>query len=352
MRFVFTRRDTAIDRPDGINVSIFAYASRLVELGHEVFVVGPYCGSLSTLKSQHTYDSWPEVVPLTRRSVGSHADSVHIWALRGRSLMRSLDSDVVIVNGMLPFRLAGSKQVLVIHDWEHEGRGARSFRTALRRLAATNSDVVAATCSELIPLVRAQAGGKPIALMPNALPIPRTLISRTSRRQLVLHIGTHAYKNPLATLRAWAASDIDSELVFVGPTTPELTAGIGVMPNRSRANVQVLGYVDAPTLAGLFSSARVTSVPSVYDVPVHSPSVLESFAHGTPVVGSSISADLLTPANGVAVRPGSAGHADALRRLLSDDAEWEALSDAARQTALAFDRVPVVDQFLRLVGCE
>jgi len=52
---------------------------------------------------------------------------------------------------------------------------------------------------------------------------------------------------------------------------------------------------------------RVLCVPSRYVVPVASPTVLESFAAGTPVVGSTgISRDLLSPGvNGYRCDPGN-----------------------------------------------
>jgi glycosyltransferase involved in cell wall biosynthesis len=103
-------------------------------------------------------------------------------------------------------------------------------------------------------------------------------------------------------------------------------------------------------LKDLLSSVRVVSVPSRYDCPVASPTVLEAFASGTPVVAStSISRDLLLDGiNGYAVPDALIEQGSRrIQSLLHDDNEWERMSAAARLTAESFSAEAVARRYLR-----
>jgi glycosyltransferase involved in cell wall biosynthesis len=346
MRVVITRRDIALDRPDGINTSIFAFASRMVELGHEVWVVGPSVRSLVGLKKQYRYETWPEVIPLSRDLTMTRGQATRLWLTRGAAILRALRGDLAIVHGMLPVGSASLHEVLVVHDWETIGRGPSIARNVSRRVAYRRTDDVAVTCRELIPCVKA-FGFDPL-LLPNAISVPdEPRLPFDKRLPLVVHIGTHNYKNPLATLDAWSLAP-DSDLVFIGPETPELSSAIESLPATARDRVRVSGFVPAKELDNYLRTARVVSVPSVYDVPVHSPTVLDAFANGTPVIASSISADLFKPqTNGLSIGHGTESAAEALTELLSDPQKWTCLSEGAFATACDYDRSVVVDRFLK-----
>lgn len=317
----------------------------MVELGHEVWVVGPSVRSLADLKGQYGYEAWPEVLPLSRDLAITHAQSARLWVTRGAAILRALKADLAIVHGMLPVGSASDCEVLVVHDWEVNGRGPTIARNLSRRAAFRRADVVGVTCTELISCVKA-FGVNPL-LIPNAIAVPvEPCLSFADRQPLVVHIGTHKYKNPLATLQAWSLAP-ESDLVFIGPETPELAAAIQLLSPSVRSRVRVAGFVPARELDQYLRTARVVSVPSLYDVPVHSPSVLDAFANGTPVIASSVSSDLFKPqVNGLPIGPDAEDNAQGLTQLLIDSQRWTSLSEAAFATAHEFDRSVVVDRFL------
>ena len=134
------------------------------------------------------------------------------------------------------------------------------------------------------------------------------------RRPVILHVGTADYKNPGASLRAFAAARLDEacELVITGRPTEALEAEVAALPIKSQGRVRLVGHVPTEAFLELLGTCMLFVVPSTYRTPVFSPTVLEAFAAGTPVIASSVSADLINGRNGVALAPGFSE--DELRR--------------------------------------
>ncbi|BFI96987.1 MAG: hypothetical protein RSP_24970 [Rhodanobacter sp.] len=96
------------------------------------------------------------------------------------------------------------------------------------------------------------------------------------------------------------------------------------------SNVEVLGYVDDPTLAMLYGLARVVVAPLRYGAGVKM-KVLEAMAHGVPVATTTTGAQGL-PGLGEAIPVSDDPEriADALVDMLTNDAHWRATSNAAQ----------------------
>ena len=94
------------------------------------------------------------------------------------------------------------------------------------------------------------------------------------------------------------------------------------------------------------------SVPSIYRVPVLSPTVLESLASGTPVVAGStgISNDLVIDGyNGFRVYPTDYKEiARKILMLITDNILWKQLSANARSMATNFDASVVAKKYIKL----
>jgi glycosyltransferase involved in cell wall biosynthesis len=171
---------------------------------------------------------------------------------------------------------------------------------------------------------------------------------RQARIPAILHIGTSTWKNPAATLEAFALMDQPAELYIAGNSTPELERRLASLPNKKRDRIFLMGIVDSIRLKELLSTVRVLSVPSLYAAPVASPTVLDGLASGTPVVGStSISTDLLTDEHtGFRSNPGDARElATKFELLLRNDALWETISNNCRTRSEAFSNEAIMRKF-------
>ena len=352
MRFVLTRRE-ALDLADGINTFAFALSDQLVELGHEVFLITPSQTSEERICERYGASRYSGLISLTSEPTPSHLTMVASWWRTGLALVEDLAPDVTILNGGLPFRI-GSRSCIVAHDlerrWGYGGLARRTYKGFAYRLA----DRIVTTCSEL-----RTALSRDIHLDPHRIDVIPTCIDLESysgqplaaRERAIVHLGMPRYKNPLATLRMFAALRCPADVFMTGAPTPEVLEFVAGMTPQKRACVHLVGLLPAADLRQLLGRARVLSVPSQYNVPVASPSALEGMASGTPILGSDgVSRDLLeagvTGARMLPRRPEAAA-AD-VERMLEDDDLWSRLSENARRRANRFSSSVVARSYLDL----
>jgi GT2 family glycosyltransferase/SAM-dependent methyltransferase len=161
--------------------------------------------------------------------------------------------------------------------------------------------------------------------------IERTNALHLAGRRDILFVAGFAH-SPNVDGACWLVENIlplvrarvpQAQLYLVGSNpTEEVKALAGV-------GVNVLGYVDDSTLATLYRSARVVVAPLRYGAGVKM-KVLEAMAHGVPVVTTSVGAQGLPGlTEAIPVSDAPEQIADALVELLTDDARWLAVSDAA-----------------------
>ncbi|MFZ0130674.1 MAG: glycosyltransferase [Candidatus Dormiibacterota bacterium] len=176
----------------------------------------------------------------------------------------------------------------------------------------------------------------------------------TERRPVILHMGTADYKNPGASLRAFAATRVDEayELVITGRPTEALKAQVAALPIEVQGHVRLVGYVPTDAFLELLGSCMLVVVPSTYRTPVFSPTVLEAFAAGTPVIAASVSADLINGRNGVALAPGFSEEdlALSMRAFLTSAVTWKVASEDAYATAMHLEAGVVASRLLAAVG--
>ena len=101
----------------------------------------------------------------------------------------------------------------------------------------------------------------------------------------------------------------------------------------------------------LLGGRMLVVVPSTYRIPVFSPTVLEAFAAGTPVIAASVSTDLINGRNGVALAPGFSEEDLALSmRALLTRRDMESRTEDAYATAMRFEAGVVASRLLAAVG--
>jgi glycosyltransferase involved in cell wall biosynthesis len=354
MHLAITRR-APLDTPDGINISIFALGDALVAAGHRVSYVCATESDPDELRRLYGINFDPEVVALSRNRGwdGNYRRLITPWIRHGRQAIARLKPDYTIINGALPFPLPGGSCV-VSHDLERRMASLGATRRLYKRITYGFASDIVATCTEIRDLLAEELKRPPsrIRVIPTCFDLSGYAGRPLAEREpTILHMGTVDYKNPRATLAAFAALETPARLVVTGKVDDELRATIDALPDGVRERIALPGFVDAAELRDLLGRVRVVSVPSVYSVPVASPSVIEPFASATPVVaGDSISRDVLEDGvNGAVVRGAEPmGIARRLDELLTDDALWSRFSTAALERSRTFGAEAVARRYVDL----
>jgi glycosyltransferase involved in cell wall biosynthesis len=350
MRVVLTRREP-LDDPDGINISIVALAQTLVELGHDVIIV------VGSLRSDDEYRRLlaPRldlpVIALSRTSL-TGVRSALAW-LRAKRVIDNFRPDLVIHNETVPLPLRGTI-IQVVHDLEKRNSLLAPVRRLIRRFTTRRSHHVVATTSELRDAIASDTGlaTDQLTMIPKCIDLHAYHgVAPACRERAILHAGTLPYKDPAATIRAFAALDDPSVMLYVsGEITRPTQQATDALPDKLRLKVSLLGQTDRDAVRKLHGRVRIAAFPTQYTTPVGSATVMEAIAAGTPIVGSSrISRDLLQDGvNGLTVDKAPAVMAAAFRVLLNDEALWARLSAGAAQMAERFDAYKVAAQYLSL----
>jgi glycosyltransferase involved in cell wall biosynthesis len=360
MKIVFTRRNDSLDAVDGISAGLFALAHALVRDGHDVLAVAPR-GSAENIAARFHLGVLPEVIDFAPQAWG-FVDSIRAWASTGRALVGDLKPDVVVhFGGVMHLRVA-SYQVGAVHDWSGSIQGPRAESPVRAELAYGYQDMLFPTTSEIAAELRTGpwlTAPPPIGILPNGVVLDGrpSYRPRSQRSRTMVHMGTAPYKNANISIDAFAAlatEDDEVSLVVTGPQTAELIRKLETLSTSLRNRVTLPGVLDAEELSAAVGGAAVVVVPSNYSIPVSSPTVLEAIACGTPVVCSSVSADLVGSSGELGGLLTSAFAVDelveAVTRLLDDEVSWTAASRAAQQTARRFDATTVAQRMLSMLG--
>jgi len=352
MRIILAKRDQ-LDDPDGINFFIYSLAEELIRLGHEVIVA---CAASLDLAKVHKYfrlSRYPEFLSFGARRDAGFAEMVAAWGMRGRTALNRLAPDFIVLNGALPLAFQ-APTCTVSHDLERKPRFELA-RVAYKRFAYRRSPHIVVTCSELKTALSSELriDSRRTHVIPTCVN-PTSYMSKPlkEREDAILHMGTISHKNPLGTIRAFALlKDSNATLFLTGKPNETVVNCIESLDSSVRKRIKLLGYVSSEELKELLGRVKVVSVASDYFVPVASPTVIESFASGTPVVGSPcITRDLLQDGfNGFAPQCNDfQERAIAFRHLLENEDAWSSMAGNALATVQRFSAANVAQSYLTL----
>lgn len=371
MKILITRVGSAI-YPDGINAFVYELADAFINLGHDVYLVFGCAayepGGLGKetveerIKRMFAVDAVPCVISLSSypHCTGSYFsfffEQNFLFLFRGSKIISEISPDMVIFNGATTTRCSSFK-VAVNHDLQFRSSLLKCYDMLIYRTL----DKVIATSNELRQEFARQLNMKldKVVVIPICIDA-RKYMSRSlsERKRAILHIGTRREKNPESTVDAFEMiAKHDSEIkLFVVGEPHELRERLKARIKRKdiRRRIFLMGRVSKEKLRNLYSYVRVTSVPSLYSVPVLSPTVLESLASGTPVVCSSsgVSQDILKDGyNGFRVRSrDSALLAERILMLMSDNELWKRMSRNSLYTSRFYDKIYVAKEYLSLLN--
>jgi glycosyltransferase involved in cell wall biosynthesis len=355
----------------GIPQFIFELSSALIKDGNEAYVISgrEVPKTQITIKEMFGVEKLPKVLPLLEVQTETLSGKLDrdmmkeflLWLSHGSQLLEEIAPDMIIANGAVPV-FSSTFKVVVCHDLELRARarsmGSYSLLRLYDRAVYRMFDKVATTSTELAQAVpfKLAINSEKVIIIPICIDTHKYVaLPLEQRDHAVLHVGTWSGKNLEATVKAFcklAKTDPKIKLYIVGdlPRIPEdiLSKVRGEFSRR----IFCVGRISKVKLRDLYSKVKVTSVPSIYQIPVLSPTVLESLASGTPVVGGStaISADLLVDGyNGFKVYPSDFNTLSERISLLTKNNElWSRFSVNAQSTAKLFDSSVVARKYVRL----
>jgi glycosyltransferase involved in cell wall biosynthesis len=369
MRIAITQIRSAL-KEGGVPTLIFELSNALIRDGHEVYLVSgrDMPKTETALRAMFDVERLPIIIPLQRSLTEpcgapkldvETAIDLSLWLSQGSHLLRTIAPDMIIINGAAPIRSSAFK-VAVCHDLEFRVRVGpfASLHKLFAKAIYRTFDKVVATSTELAKLVPNQLGIKSekVITIPVCIDTRKyVVLSHEQREHAILHVGTWTDKNLGTTVKAFCKlAKIDSalKLYVVGNLWKWPKSILCKVKEEFRKRIYCVGKISKMELKYLSSRVKVTSVPSIYRVPVLSPTVLESLASGTPVVGGStaISRDLLVDGyNGFTVYPTDFNTLSDRIALLTRNAElWNRLSANARSVAQNFDASVVGRKYVRL----
>lgn len=204
MRVVITHR-SFIDRIGGVVTFVLELSEALINMKHEVYIIDfSHIKSSKDLKELYDVERVPPILSLKRHEAkdiwpprGSSVKDFTIWLLRGSRIVRDLEPDIVIVNGVVPRTKApSSTYVAVAHAVHPHLPSSPLARLMLKKLYEANDYIVAITEREKRTLTECldveETKLKVISLCLNVERYKRRDLG--DRDKVLPHVGTHGAK--------------------------------------------------------------------------------------------------------------------------------------------------------------
>lgn len=324
---------------DGINIFIALIAEHLISLGYKVSVAG--IGEVNPIEYAKNFGIYrlPEFIKLSDK-FSSDLKNEYYFQKGLRRLLRDGEWDLVIHNGITIF--TGRKfNLLICHDWEPNGWN-RNFQIFIQKiLYGRRGSKVAATSpeikAELVSLIQ-----KDVSIIPTCVKYEKGDTVPFESRYRITHVGMQHYKNPIQSLQMFKKLLRDDlVLTYIGLPTEELKEKLQTENLDLIDRIEFKSNLEHEEYRKVMEQSLFCSVPSTYSVGVLSPTCLDAFANGAPVIGSGLSATLFIDGhNGYALE-----NALSINTLTPE--KWQELSANASQTARHFSVAHSCNQILK-----
>ena len=351
IRVVITRAWSALF-PDGVNTFVFELGAAMIRKDIEVHIVSG-CGSYahdSEISHLFDVDEIPEIHYVKKGKFRSSVEEVMYWLANGTSVLRSLEPDITIMNGVVPCWPPGVR-IIVCHGLKTRGSYRMSHKLYDYFMYRAMGSLVAVS-QRLRKEIESELRLTNINVIPIGLDTQRYFsLPLDSREPAILHVGTSAVKNLSTTIKAFT---------IISKKIPEVKLYIAgrkesqyqnLIKDEIKDRVFFLGTIPRQELRLLYPKVVVVSAPSFYES-FHYVS-LEAFASGTPVVGSEAIPKVLLVDHYNGYRITSPENylelADKLLEPFLDDSKWRFLSLNAKATASNYDIAKIAEEYLHMI---
>ena len=353
MRIVITRR-VAVDVLDGVSRFVVELAKGFYLLGHEVYLVCHHFGADGLALKKWHVSRRLKVLTLSERPTASFTKILWDWLIKGSKLVRELNSDGVIINGVVPLRVK-KPRIGVLHGPRESVFGERNLpfheKVVYKFLCKYFLDIRVAV-SNVTKRDAVSLGIRVDKIIPICLDVTRFTVSPLERREpIILHIGTTPRKRPYISVLAvkkLVERGYRVNLILVGPKTQHVAK---LVEKYSKYRwFEYKGEVSDRELQDLLSSARALILPSRKEG--FSYASLEAQACGTPIIASSAVPEEAVIHGITGFRIDSSEpelYAMYLERLIRDNQLWCKMSIEARKHAEKFHVTNIVKQYIEII---
>ena len=348
-------RRSYITYVDGVNNFIFSLAAGLENLGHSVHTIS---WSFNGVEKPEDLVDWAQKIYGAKTNITTLRDRPSEstpwtrigwdWNTKGSKILRDLDPDAVIINGIVPLRFNG-KKIAVNHG---------IYEMSSNRLRKTIARYLYKKCARVcVSSKLAQEYSSFFGLDCQVIPLPLRLgifkpRSFDERENVILHVGTRPIKNlnvSIEAVKMLTKKRIRPRLIVVGPRCND-SEDLAERARKCGIDIETKYSIPLSELADLYGKAKALILPSKYEALAYV--TIESMASGTPVVVSNeISTDVVSSGhNGFRINTyNPADYAEALTVLLKDQELWTRFSENAISSVARFDHVEIARKYIELI---
>jgi glycosyltransferase involved in cell wall biosynthesis len=364
LRIALLRRE-CISTIDGVNRFIFSLADGLRVLGNEVFIISYSGRGLNSpegdIRSFFGVEEDFKIYSLIDTSTSTPLPKVGIsWITAGSGLLKNLDLDAIILNGIAPLRTNVLK-ISVTHGLR--SLNAASWKTPINQLNLQIGRFLYRKYSDYRVCISEGIQKEfqaLIGLKSSVIPLPLKLhffknSSFSTRENSILHIGTRSGKNAEVSIKAVNflvdKMKIDATLTIVGPKSDYI---LNLFNKYSQIMGNRLNFVfdaDMTTISDLLSHSQALLLPSKYEGTPYS--ILEAFASGVPVIVSQAVPKemVLNGYNGFRIEGFNyLSYAAKLMELMTNSNNWVTFSKNAFESAQKYSYISVARQYEKVIS--
>lgn len=344
MRIGLIRREY-ITHLDGVNRFIALLYEAFEKLGQECVILswGFYGMEKRELpewfKEIHGLELEPKILTLNDKPTVENP-WIRIgwdWYNKGSKLVRKLDLDAVILNGIIPLRFS---PIIAVNHGIQTLKSNRFYNFIAKSLYKRVDCIVSVSNKLATELRDWGIEVKKVISLP--MKLPKVHINDfTKRENIVVHVGVGDRKNPWISVKAVEIlrEKLNLKLVITGGRL-----------DIKRDFVEVVGKLSLKEYAELLSRAKALVLPSSYEAFPYA--ALEAMACGTPVVVSNAISDevVVSGFNGVRVNSLEPMEwAKALENVVTNEELWLKLSRNGLDFAKRFDYLEIAREYINLI---